>query len=142
MGRVDESHIPSSGKPTTIGEPAWQTFTRHKRQNKRRLGAKQLKTLRPIALQLLSCPRFSLSLSLSLPSLPFRYPPPPPSLSLFLSLLRLSPYTSYTAGRTHPSRSRIHPFHRDTQRKHMDVCSSAPIQTHTHIEHTYTNIDV
>lgn len=55
-----------------------QPFTRHKRRNKRRLGAKQLKTLRPIALH-----RF----------LPFH---PYPFLSFFFFFVCLPPHISYS----------------------------------------------
>lgn len=63
-----------------------QPFTRHKRRNKRRLGAKQLKTLRPIALHRFlpfhPCPFLSFFFFLCV-SHPI-YPTVSPSLSLSL----------------------------------------------------------
>ena len=117
-GRVNRAH-PLPRKPTTtLGEHAWQTFTRHKRQNKRRLGAKQLKTLRPIALQ-----RSRL--------LPLFLPPPPLSLSLVLStlptLLYLFLFLSFSLG-PHP----IHHTRGACTHNLVAVYSRTPFTTKTH----------
>lgn len=69
-GRIHPGVPPSPWPSVGVQQP----FTRHKRRNKRRLGAKQLKTLRPIALH-----RSPLYTPL-LPSSFFFVPTPPSSL--------------------------------------------------------------
>lgn len=87
--------VASPVRPVGVQQP----FTKHKRRNKRRLGAKQLKTLRPIALHrflsLTAAPTLSFLSSFFSSFLCLSTPRPlySPSLSLSLSFhLVLSPF--------------------------------------------------